>query len=420
MKNIKAFLSFLDKTPSRFHTVSEMGRELRANGYKELREREKWQLKSGGRYYVERNGSSLIAFAIPESGFAPFRLMLAHDDSPCFMLKPCFEDTHEKAYVRLNVAKYGGLIINTWLDRPLSVAGRLVVRGKNGPEAKLANIDRDAVLIPNQAIHLNHDANKGYQFNLQKDMMPLYGDADAKGGIIRELADSAGVEEKDILDADLYLYSRSPASVWGADNAYFSSGRLDDMECAYAGLRAVERCGAHKAIAVLGVFDNEETGSESRQGAGSTFLYDMLVRICLSFGLTDSEIMAALADGELISADNVHAKHPNFPEKSDSDNAVFMNKGIVVKHTADSRYASDAMSTAWFIMLCEKAGVPVQHYAERSDLTGGSTLSREAVMHIPMSMVDIGLAQLAMHSAYETAGTADLTYLIKAFEKFWE
>lgn len=420
MKNIKAFLSFLEKTPSKFHTVNEMGSELRSSGYEELKENEKWQLKPGGRYYVVRNGSSMIAFAIPVSGFAPFRIVMAHVDSPCFKLKPRFEDTHEKAYVRLNVAKYGGLMVNTWLDRPLSVAGRLIIRGEDEPEVRLANIDRDAVLIPNQAIHLNHDVNKGYQYNLQKDMMPLYGDSSAKGGILRELADSAGVEVKDVIDADLYLYSRSPASVWGADNAYFSCGRIDDMECAFAGLKAAACCKAGKATAVLGVFDNEEMGSDSRQGAGSNFMYDVLVRICMSFGLSDCEIMSVLADGKAISADNAHAQHPNFSEKFDSDNAVFMNKGIVIKHTADLRYVTDALSSGWFTMLCEKAGVPVQHFAERSDLTGGSTLGKTIVTQISMSMLDIGLAQLAMHSAYETAGTADLTYLIRAYEQFWE
>lgn len=420
MENVKRFMSFLEKTPSKFHTVSEMCKELRHSNYQELKENEKWQLKAGGRYYVVRNGSSLIAFAIPESGLAPFRVVMAHVDSPCFKLKPYFEDTHEKAYVRLNVAKYGGLMINTWLDRPLSVAGRLIVRGSDEPEIKLANINRDAVLIPNLAIHLNHDVNKGYQYNLQKDMMPLYGDENAKGGIVRELADSAGVQVKDVIDADLYLYSRSPASVWGADNAYFSCGRIDDMECAYAGMRAALCCKAAKATAVLGVFDNEETGSDSRQGAGSNFMYDVLVRIGVSFGLSECEIMSVLADGKAISADNAHALHPNFPEKFDSDNFVFMNKGIVIKHTADSRYVTDALSSGWFTMLCEKAGVPVQHFAERSDLTGGSTLGKTIVTKMSMSMVDIGLAQLAMHSAYETAGTADLTYLIKAFAKFWE
>ena len=419
MDHLEQFLNFAEQSPTAFHAVAGLKEDLIRSGFRELREKDPWLVDGGGKYFVTRNGSALIAFSVPESGFAPFRIAAAHSDSPAFKLKPLFEDETEKAYLRLNVEPYGGMIMSTWLDRPLSVAGRLIVRDGEGVAARLVNLDRDAVLIPNMPIHFNREINKGYDWNPQTDLLPLYGEQDAAGKLMRELADAAGVERDAILAHDLFLYNRQPGSVWGAEDAFFSCGRIDDLECAWGCVKAFRNIGARDAICVCAVFDNEEVGSRSKQGADSTFLYDTLTRAGFALGASDGEIRAAMADGFMVSADNAHALHPNHPEKYDRQNRVYMNRGIVIKHNANQKYTTDAVSDAVFTLICERADVPVQHFSNRADIPGGSTLGNLSNAHVSMNTVDIGLAQLAMHSAYETAGTKDLDYLIRAMECFW-
>jgi len=420
MDHLEKFLTFVEQSPTAFQAVANFREELSRKGYRELKEKDPWMVDEGGRYYVVRNDSAIIAFQVPGSGFSPFRIAAAHSDSPAFKLKPHFEEEVEGAYVRLNVEKYGGMIMSTWLDRPLSIAGRLVVREGDGIAVKLVNLDRDAVLIPNMPIHFNRQINDGYSWNPQVDLLPLYGENGSAGKLMEELAAAAGVEKDRIISHDLFLYSRQPASVWGADDAFFSCQRIDDLECAWGAMTALMESEARDTVNVCAIFDNEEVGSLSRQGADSNFLYDTLTRLGFALGASDGEIRAAMADGFMVSADNAHAVHPNHPEKYDKQNRVYMNRGIVIKHNSNQKYTTDAVSDAVFTLVCERAGVPVQHFSNRSDIPGGSTLGNLSGAHVSMSSVDIGLAQLAMHSICETAGTKDLEDLVKALKYYWE
>ena len=418
MDVLEKFLNFAEQSPTAFHAAANLAEMLREAGYTELRETDPWLVDAGGRYFVVRNDSAVIAFAVPETGFASFRIVAAHGDSPAFKLKEFFEDKSE-AYVRVNVEKYGGMIMSTWMDRPLSVAGRLAVREGDTVVTRLVNLDRDALLIPNMPIHFNREINSGYTFDAQTDMMALYGDGESAGGLMKEIAAAAGTAPENILSHDLFLYSRQSASVWGAGDAYFSCGRIDDLECAFAAVTAMIQAAPRDAVNVCAVFDNEEVGSGSRQGADSGFLYDTLTRLGFALGASDGEIRAAMAGSFMVSADNAHAVHPNHPEKYDKQNRTYMNKGVVIKHNANLKYTTDAIASARFALICEKAGVPVQHFANRSDIAGGSTLGHISGTHVSVECVDIGLAQLAMHSLYETAGTKDLPMLITALETLY-
>ena len=418
MDRLEQFLNFAEQSPTAFHAAAGFREMLREAGFSELKETDPWLVDAGGKYYVVRNDSAVIAFEVPETGFSSFRIVAAHGDSPAFKLKEHFEDAGEH-YVRLNVEKYGGMIMSTWMDRPLSVAGRLAVREGDGVGIRLVNLDRDAVLIPNQPIHFNRDINDGFKYDPQTDLLPLYGDQDAKGGLMEEIAEAAGVRREDILSHDLFLYSRERASVWGAGDAFFSCGRIDDLECAWAGMAALAESSAREAVNVCAVFDNEEVGSSTRQGADSSFLYDTLTRLGFALGASDGEIRAAVAGSFMVSADNAHAVHPNHPEKFDKQNRTYMNQGVVIKHNANQKYTTDAVSDAVFTLVCEQANVPVQHFANRSDVPGGSTLGNLSNAHVSLNTVDIGLAQLAMHSLYETAGTKDLEYLLRTLKEFW-
>ena len=420
MHSASAFIDFVNQSPTAFHAIDVLGRTLEADGYQKLNEFAPWQIAPGGRYYVTRNRSALIAFQVPESGFAPFQIVASHSDSPSFKLKPACEDEAAGHYIRLNTEKYGGMLMASWFDRPLSIAGRLLVRTPRGIETRLVDLDRDAVLIPNMPIHFNREVNDGYKYNAQVDLLPVYGDETAKGALAGELARIAGVSKEEIVGSDLFLYSRTPGSVWGANGEFFSCGRIDDLECAYTSARAFAAASPAKHINVLAVMDNEEVGSGTKQGADSTFLEDVLSRIASAMGKTDSERRAAIAASFMVSADNAHAVHPNHPEKYDVGNRTFMNGGVVVKFNANQKYTTDGVSSAIFESICARAGVPVQHFANRSDVLGGSTLGNIANAHTSMNTVDIGLAQLAMHSSYETAGCRDLDFMIQALKAFYE
>ena len=374
----------------------------------------------GGKYFVTRNRSSVIALTIPQAGFAPFQIVSSHSDSPTFKLKPASEEAVLGQYVRLNVERYGGMIMSTWFDRPLSIAGRAIVREGGKLATKLVDLGRDAVLIPNMPIHFNREINDGYKYNAQVDLLPVYGDASAKGGLCAEIAGLCGAQESDVLACDLFLYARTPGSIWGANGEFFSCPRIDDLECAYTSLKAFLAAEGAQHINVCAIFDNEEVGSGSKQGADSTFLSDVLSRAAAALGASDAQLRAAVTASFMLSADNAHAVHPNHPEKYDADNRTFMNGGVVIKHNANQKYTTDAVSDAIFSEICAKAGVPVQHFSNRSDVLGGSTLGNIANTHLSMNTVDIGLAQLAMHSSYETAGTKDVSYMITALKAFYE
>lgn len=420
MNSAADFIDFVKQAPTAFHAIDALRHTIEADGYRPLNECEGWTIVPGGKYYVTRNRSALIAFRVPESGFAPFQIVASHSDSPSFKLKPACEDEAAGHYIRLNTEKYGGMLMASWFDRPLGIAGRLLVRTERGIETRLVDLDRDAVLIPNMPIHFNREVNDGYKYNAQVDLLPVYGDETAKGALSKELAEKTGVSEESVVGSDLFLYNRAAGSVWGAKNEFFSCGRIDDLECAYTSACAFLEAVPKGHINVFAVMDNEEVGSGTKQGADSTFLEDTLARIASAMGKTDSERRAAVAGSFMVSADNAHAVHPNHPEKYDAGNRTFMNGGVVVKFNANQKYTTDGVSCAIFESVCARAGVPVQHFANRSDILGGSTLGNIANAHTSMNTVDIGLAQLAMHSAYETAGCKDIEYMIRALKAFYE
>ena len=418
-EHVLSFLDFIKSAPSAFHAVSAVCRMLEENGFSRLNEHEEFAVRPGGKYYITRNQSAVIALTIPENGFTPFNIVASHSDSPTFKLKPSCEEAVLGQYTRLNVERYGGMIMSSWFDRPLSIAGRVIARGGGRIITKLVDFERDAVLIPNMPIHFNRDINDGFKYNAQVDLLPLYGDGDAKGALLEEIAGRCGMPAEDIMACDLFLYSRTAGSVWGAKNEFFSCPRIDDLECAYTSLRAFLAAKDARQINVCAVLDNEEVGSGSKQGADSTFLTDVLARVSAALGASDSQFRAALAASFMVSADNAHAVHPNHPEKYDADNRTFMNGGVVIKHNANQKYTTDAVSDAIFSLICKKAGVPVQHFANRSDVAGGSTLGNIANAHASMNTVDIGLAQLAMHSSYETGAVADAIALKNALTAFY-
>ena len=439
-----ALLDFLDRSPVAFFAVKNMGEELEKAGFRRLQEGAHWELEAGGAYYVTRNGSAIIAFRVPEvksAEIAGFQIMASHCDSPVFKVKPNAEITVANRYVKLNVEKYGGMLCAPWLDRPLSVAGRVVVQTPDGVETRLVNIDRDLMIIPNLAIHMNREANDGYKYNAQADLLPLIGEAETvkpeaakssvrncpeaggdkqagqdgqAGQFQRLIAQEAGVHPDQILDTDLYLYNRMKGTYIGLDREFIASGRLDDLQCAFASLRGILAAQPARSIAVHCVLDNEEVGSGSKQGAAGTFLRDVLHRINAALGRSEEDYLRMLASSFMVSADNAHSLHPNHAEKADPTNRPLMNRGIVIKYSANQKYTTDAVSGAIFRRICQEAGVPWQTFANRSDMIGGSTLGNIAQSQVSVNTVDVGLAQLAMHSPYETAGARDTAYLAEA------
>lgn len=416
----KQLIEFIDKSPTCFHAVKTMSDMLRGEGFTELRENQKWHIEKGGRYFVARNGSSLIAFTIPEQDMKGMRIMASHSDSPTFKIKEDPEMEADGHYIKLNVERYGGMICAPWFDRPLSVAGRVIVRNSSGNSASdalrtvLVNVDRDLLMIPNLAIHMNREVNDGYKYNAQKDMLPLYGDITAKDTFMKVIANAAGTVPEDILGHDLFLYNRQNASIWGASGEFLSSGRLDDLQCAFSSLKGFLAGEKKEYMAVHCVLDNEEVGSGTKQGAASTFLYDTLTRAHESLGLTREDYLIHLADSFMVSADNAHAVHPNHTDKADPVNRPYLNGGIVIKFNASQKYCTDGVSAAMFREICQQADVPVQTFVNRSDMAGGSTLGNISNTQVALNTVDIGLPQLAMHSPYETAGIKDTEYLVRA------
>ena len=413
-------IEFIRKSPVSFQATEEMEQRFRKAGYQKLSEKEYWKLKAGGKYVVTRNHSALIAFSIPEKNSMRFHIMASHSDSPAFKIKENPEMQVEHAYTKLNVEGYGGMLMAPWADRPLSVAGRVMVSGKNGPEERLVNIDRDLLMIPSLAIHMNREANKGVAYNPQKDMLPLMGCGSEKADLMEILAEKLKIKKEDILTHDLFLYNRMPGTIWGADREFVSSPRLDDLQCAFASMEGMLRGRKENCIAVHCVLDNEEVGSGTKQGAASTFLKDTLRRINDGLGRTYEEYLMTLADSFMISADNAHALHPNYTEKADPVNHPVINGGIVIKYNANQKYRTDAVSAAVFKDICKRTEVPCQTFVNRSDIPGGSTLGNISNTQVAVNTVDIGLPQLAMHSPYETAGTEDTWSLIKAATVFFE
>ena len=410
-KRIEKLMEFLDASPSVYHATANLAAELEATGYAPLREADDWNLVPGGKYYVTRGGSAVIAFRIPGVRPAGFLMSASHADRPAFKVKENAELCG--AYTRLATEKYGGMLIAPWLDRPLSIAGRVVVETQNGLKSSLVDIDRDLLLIPNVAIHMNRSANDGYKWNPAVDTLPLLGGKDAKGKMKKLLEKEAGGK---ILGHDLYLYIRQKATVWGVDKSFLSAAALDDLECAWCCTQGFLNAQAGESIPVLCVFDSEEVGSASVQGASSNLLESTVGRICRALKL-DEEIM--LANSFMVSADNAHGIHPNHPELADAANAPVLGGGVVIKFHASQAYATDGTTAAVFRKICQDAGVPVQTYCNRADMAGGSTLGRLSLCHVSIPTVDIGLPQLAMHSCYETASVEDVLHLENAMAAYY-
>lgn len=412
-------IHFIAKSPSTFHAVRGIKAALLYAGFTEIREEDTWQIEKGGKYVVTRNGSALMAFTVPQEGAEAFHITASHCDSPTFKIKENPEIA-DGPYVKLNVEGYGGMIMSTWLDRPLSVAGRLLVAENGHLAEKLVAIDGTMLVIPSVAIHMDRSVNQHKEWKVQKDMLPLYGMTGAKTPFMDVIAAAAKIKAEDILAHDLILYSRVPGTIWGEEREFISSPKLDDLQCAFACFRGFTQGQKEKYISVYALFDNEEVGSATSQGAGSTFLANTLERLARSLGYSYDETMAMIARSFMISADNAHSVHPNHPEYADPVNRPVINGGIVIKYSAAQKYATNAFSAAYFKKLCKSHDIPTQTFTNHSDNPGGSTLGNISNTVIAMPTVDIGLPQLAMHSSYETAGVKDTAYLVDAMTKFYE
>ena len=426
---VKRLLDFLDASPVNFLAAQNIATELEKAGYRKLDPREPiGNVKAGDKLYVTKNDSSVYAFHIGRQPMAEagFRMICAHCDSPTFRIKPNAEMLCEGGIVKLNTEVYGGPIMSTWFDRPLTIAGRVIVRGQDAlnPETLLLHVKRPLLQISNLAIHFNRQVNDGVKLSKQKDMLPILGiinDELAKGNLLMNIICSElSIKPEQVLDFDLYLADATPACTFGVHDEFLSSGRLDDLSMCFAGLEAMIDTDTADATKVLAIFDNEETGSQTKQGAGSPFLAMMLQRIALAQSGSVEAWYQAIERAFMISADNAHAWHPNYSEKYDPTNHPVLGGGPVIKFNAAQKYASDAVSAAVFAEICRQADVPCQRFVNHSDVAGGSTLGNILASSIPLRGVDMGNAILAMHSCRETGSVADHLYTVKAFTQFFK
>lgn len=423
---ISDLCTFLDSSPVNFLAVDTVRRRLDAEGFERLDLREAWEISHGGRYYVTKNDSAIFAFTVgdsdPEDGF---RIIAAHSDSPGFRIKPNCEMLCDGNIVKLNTEVYGGPILYTWFDRPLSIAGRVILRGQDPlrPLTRLVRFDRPLLTIPHLAIHFNRSVNEGNPLSKQKDMLPVIGRVDKAGdekGLVRRLvAEELNVDQEMIIDYDLSLYDTTPACTTGLNDEFITSGRIDDLSMVHAAMTALLESDTEGAIKVMAIFDNEETGSGTKQGAASPVLHNILKRICNSLGWTEEAFLISIASSFMVSADNAHAVHPNYAEKQDPTNHPVLGGGPVIKINANCKYMTDADSAAVFRSICEEAGVPCQYFVNHSDVAGGSTLGNILTSQLDLRGVDMGAGVWAMHSVRETASTADHVNIIRAFRTFY-
>jgi aspartyl aminopeptidase len=424
----RELIDFIYESPTAFHAVHTVKERLHNCGFKEVQEDKTWNLKKGGKYFVTKNDSAIAAFVVGNGNAEDygFKIIGAHTDSPAFRIKPAPEMISEGNYIRLNTEVYGGPILNTWLDRPLAVAGRITVRSENilYPETRLVNIKKPILIIPNLAIHLNREINKGLELNVQRDTLPLLSHVNEsleKGNyLLNEIANELKIDASTIIDFDLYLYEYEKGSIIGLNNEFISSGRLDDLAMVHAGIEALCKVEAVQATNVMIAFDNEEVGSRTKQGGDSPFLSTVLERILISQGKGREDFFRALAKSFMISADLAHAVHPNMGEKHDPVNRPILNKGPVIKISANQSYTTDSNSDAVYEEICKKANVPMQKFLNRSDLAGGSTIGPISSTQLAIRSVDIGTPILAMHSIRELGGVLDHTYVTASFEEFYK
>ena len=410
-EKIKALCEYLDSAKSVYHSIEGLRKRLEDAGYAYLSESTRWKLQPGGKYYTVRGGTALLAFRIPEGEPTGFMMSAGHSDRPTFKMKE--NPVLNGKYSRLAVEPYGGMIMSTWLDRPLSLAGRVMVEQGGTLESKVIDVDRDLLMIPSVAIHMNRQVNEGYRWNPAVDMIPLLGDVTEDEKLMAMLERIAGGK---ILGHDLYLYVRQGASVWGLNEEFISAPAIDDLTCIWCCLEGFLAAEPSRAIPMFCAFDSEEVGSNSMQGAGSNLLELVMLRICRAMGW---EAEYLLGQSFMVSADNAHAVHPNHPEYADPNNGPVMNGGVTLKFNANQKYTTDGVSSAIFRDVCQKAGVPVQTYCNRADIPGGSTLGHISMTHVSVHSADVGIPQLAMHSCYETAGVQDVLDFVKAMTCYY-
>lgn len=435
---VEDMLAFIRESPTMFHTASSIVARLEAAGFRHLPEGSVWEVRPGDSCYTVRNGSSVVAWRVgahvcdsvdgasgrgAHAERAPYslRLTASHSDSPCFKVKSEGEVEGPAGYVRLDTEAYGGMIDYSWFDRPLSLAGRVLVRDGARVESRLVALNRDVALIPSLAIHMNRDVNKAFSPQRASDLFPVVSAGDLGAGSLGMLiADALEVDPAQIVSRDLFLVNGDAGSVWGATDEFVTAPRLDDLMCAFASLRAFLASGNDDVVSVFACFDNEEVGSETKQGAASTMLSDVLERLNAAMGYTSDDLRRALSASIMVSCDNAHAVHPAHPELADDLNRPRLNGGLVVKEAANQHYCTDAFSRAVLAVILDDAGIPYQSFANRSDMAGGSTLGNISNMHVSVHAIDVGCAQLAMHSCVETAGARDVDLAIEALTAFYD
>lgn len=407
---MEKLIKFLNKSITAYHVVENIETILKEKGFEKLLENETWKIKLGGKYYIIKDQTSILAFQVGSPN--RFNLVATHTDSPCFKIKP--NGIIKGPFQVLNTEMYGGAILASWFDRPLSIAGRVVIKDGENYLSKIVDVDKDLLVIPNTCPHLNSEINNGFKYNLQCDLLPLFSEEDKYDSIYQYLDKDAN-----IVSSDLYVYNRAPATLIGPNDEFILAPRIDNLECTCAALYGFLKANNDEAINVVVCFNNEEIGSSTKQGAASNFLADALKRVMFALGKTEEDYLKALNDSVIISADNAHSVHPNHSELSDPTNKVYMNKGIVIKRNANERYTTDAISEAVIINACNRAEVPYQYYTNRSNQRGGGTLGAISSSKVSVTSCDIGLAQLAMHSSMETAGAKDYIYMEKVLEAFY-
>ena len=418
-------IDFIQDSPTAFHVIKNAEDILKKSGFQKLQLSEKWELKKGGKYFVAQNGSAFIAFIVGTDTIANgFKIIGAHADSPDIRIKPNPEMVTEY-YLKFNTEVYGGPILNTWFDRPLSIAGRVALKGSEilNPDLKLININKAVAIIPNLAIHMNRDVNKGVEIKKQKVLLPVFctvgENFKKKNFLVKLIADELNIPEDKILDYDLSFYDFQKGSVVGIHDDFIFASRLDDLEAVYAGICAVKEASVSKATNVLACFDNEEVGSRTKQGADSPLLSSVLERIVLAMDGTRGDYLRSLSSSFMLSTDAAHSIHPNYKDKSDPTNKPVINKGPVIKVSLSQKYTSDGNSMAVFKELAKKANIPYQVFANNSDMRGGSTIGPISASHIPVKSVDVGVPMFGMHSVKETCGVKDHSYMIELFKEFY-
>lgn len=412
---IDEMLEYIGKATSAFTAIDAQKKILKDAGFVELDEKDDYDIKKGGNYFVTRGGSAIIAFKVPKTLPKKAMIMASHSDCPSFKIKNSPEIKVEDSYVKLNVEPYGGAIYSTWFDRPLAVSGRLIVAlGKNGGEYKevIVDTDKDLLMIPSLAIHFDRDTNKGHSYDAQKELLPVMS-IDSNVTLLDFACRKAGVKKTDVVSYDLFLYNREAPIKWGAKSEFVSAPRLDDAACGFASLKAIISAKAAKSLLVHVVFNNEEVGSSSRCGACSTFLGDTFERVAASLGMFGTQYQKMIASSFMLSADNAHGFHPNYADKYDPTNHVYLGKGTALKFAGNQKYTTDAESAAYTKKLADKAGIKLQNFHNNSNIAGGSTLGNLLVHSMPILCADVGIPQLAMHSAYETCAISDAEDMYK-------